>query len=111
MPSPPPLDDSARVTSGPPVSALAVSARVFAGTSAVVDSPGVPGFQGSVRTASRYLSVAARVSASSSNSRRTPVSTGNVSSRPAARATWATAPANTSLSSAPAVSGISGRDG
>jgi hypothetical protein len=53
IPSPPAADDSASVTSGPDVSALAVSARVRAGTSAVVDRPGVPGFHGSVRTASR----------------------------------------------------------
>ena len=55
--------------------------------------------------------MAARVSVSSSISTRTPVSTGNVSSRPAATATWATAAAKTSLSSVPAVSGMAGRAG
>ena len=53
IPSEPPDVDSATVTSGPLVSAFAVSARVRAGTSAVVDSPGTVGFHGSVRTARR----------------------------------------------------------
>jgi hypothetical protein len=55
--------------------------------------------------------VAASVIRSSSISRRTPVSMGRVSSRPAATATWPTASAKTSLSTAPADDGIAGRDG
>ena len=55
--------------------------------------------------------MAASVSVSPSISTRTPVSTGSVSSRPAASATWATAAAKTSLSSVPAVVGMSGSDG
>ena len=53
MPSPAAPVASASVTSGPPVSALAVSASVRAGTRAVVDMPGVSGRHGSVRTARR----------------------------------------------------------
>ena len=64
---------------------FAESASVRAGTStAACVAVGELGCQPSSRTASRYRSVAARVSRSPSISSRTPVSIGNVSSRPAA---------------------------
>ena len=83
----PSLVASATDTSAPLVSARAVSPSTRAGTSRAVSSPGVRGVQRSSRTASRYLSVATRVSVSSLISTRIPVSAGSVSSLPAAMAT------------------------
>ena len=102
MPSPAVLPARAIVNFAPAVSALAVSASVFAGTNALVCRPGCSGCQLISRTASRYLSVAARVTVASSISSRTPVRTGSVSSRPAATATCPTAEANASAGAVPA---------
>ena len=55
--------------------------------------------------------MAASVSVSPSISSRIPVSTGSVSSRPAATATWATAAANAAPARVPVCTGISGRLG
>ena len=112
MPSPIPPRASATVTSppsGPRV--FAVSARIFAGTSACRLASGVSGCHGSSLMANRYRSVASRVISAPSSSTRTPVSSGSVSSRPAATATCDTAAANTPASTVPAVAGISGSVG
>ena len=91
---------------------FAASASVRAGTSTwTASADGSSGFQSSSRTASRYRSVAARVSRVPSISRRTPVSIGSVSSRPAAIATWLTAVANSPLGTVPAVVGMLGSRG
>ena len=83
----------------------------MAGTSAVADAWGDDGFQVSSRRAIRYRSVASNEIVSPSISTRTPVNTGNSSSRPAATTTWATAWAKTSLDTAPVAAGIDGSDG
>ena len=89
----------------------ATSARVLAGTSAAARRPGTAGVQGTVRTASRYRSVAASVIAVPDKSRQTPVSMGSVSSRLADGTTWAAAAASTPPSTVPAGAGGSGRPG
>ncbi len=98
-------------TSAPEVSARAVSPSTRAGTSTAVFRSGCTGFQRSSRTASRYLSVATRVSVSPEISILMPVSAGSVSSRPAAIATWAMAEAMASLPTDPVSGGISGSVG
>ena len=98
-------------TSAPEVSARAVSPSTRAGTSKAVDRSGWAGFQRSSRTASRYRSVATRVSVSPWISILMPVSAGRVSSRPAAVATWPIAVASASLPTVPASGGISGSVG
>ena len=98
-------------TSAPAVSARAVSPSTRAGTSTAVDRSGWTGFQRSSRTASRYRSVATRVSVSPEISILMPVSAGSVSSRPAAMATWLMAVASASLPTVPVSGGISGRVG
>ena len=111
MPSPAPPLASAMVTWLPAVSDLAVSASTLAGTSAAADASVVPGSQVSSRWERRNRSVASSEMVSPSISIRTPVSTGSMSSRPAATTAWLTAAANTSLETVPAAAGISGRDG
>jgi len=69
------------------------------------------GVHSSSRTANRNRSVAARVSRGPSISRRTPVSMGSVSSRPAATATCCTAWASTSPATMPATWGMAGSCG
>ena len=76
-----------------------------------MDRSGRAGFQRSSRTASRYLSVATKVSVSPAISILIPVSAGSVSSRPAAMATWPIAVASASLPTEPASGGISGSVG
>ena len=98
-------------TSAPEVSARAVSPSTRAGTSTAVLRSGRDGFQRSSRNASRYLSVATRVSVSPAISILMPVSAGSVSSRPAAIATWLMAEASASLPTDPASGGISGSVG
>ena len=98
-------------TSAPEVRARAVSPSTRAGTSTAVLRSGRAGFQRSSRTASRYLSVATRVSVSPAISILMPVSAGRVSSRPAAIATWPMAEAIASLPTDPASGGISGSVG
>ena len=102
---------SEMATSAPEVSARAVSPSTRAGTSTAVDRSGRAGFQRSSRTASRYRSVATRVSVSPWISILMPVSAGRVSSRPAAVATWPIAVASASLPTEPASGGISGSVG
>ncbi len=99
------------VTSSPRLMALAVSARVRAGTTTPAVKPGSAGDHVSSRAAMRYRSVQASHIVSPSMSMRTPVSIGRVSSRPAAGVTWATAVANRSLGTVPAWAGGSGRVG
>ncbi len=111
MPSPLPPAESAIVIASPWARLLAASASVRDGMSTCASASGARGVQSSSRTAKRYLSVAASVSRAPLISRRTPVSIGKVSSRPAATATWATAMANTALSTEPAVVGIDGSFG
>ncbi len=111
MPSPAPPRERAMVTSAPAVSDLAVSPSTLAGTRAATDSSGVRGFQLSSRWASRKRSVASRLMVDPSISMRTPVSTGSMSSRPAAVTAWATAWANCSLPTVPAAVGIAGQGG
>ena len=55
--------------------------------------------------------MASRLIVEPSISRRTPVSTGSMSSRPAAVTAWATACANSSLLTVPVEAGISGSVG
>ena len=93
------------VTSLPEVSDLAVSASTLAGTSAATDSSGVRGSQPSSRWESRKRSVASSEMRRPSISIRTPVSTGSMSSRPAAVTAWATAWAKTSLCTVPVARG------
>ena len=66
-------------------------------TSAATDSSGDCGFQVSSRCESRKRSVARRAIVEPSISIRTPVSTGSMSSRPAAVTAWATAWAKSAL--------------
>ncbi len=78
--------------------------------------PEMPGASGSLRgdvfaSAVGQVSVAAMVIFSPSISSRTPVSTGSVSSRPAAIETWATAVAKASPRSDHEAPGIAGRAG
>ena len=110
-PSPTAAEPKARWTWSAWASALAVSARVRAGTSAAAVKSGDSGVQAKVRTASRYRSVAARVTACPSTSTRTPVRKGRASSRPAATATWLTAPARTDPGTLPLGVGMAGRGG
>ena len=77
------------VTSLPAVSDLAVSPSTLAGTSAAMDSSGVRGLQPTSRCESRKRSVASSEIWEPSISIRTPVSTGSMSSRPAAVTAWA----------------------
>ena len=98
-------------TSAPEVRARAVSPSTRAGTSTAVLRSGCVGFQRSSRTASRYRSVATRVSLSPAISILMPVSAGSVSSRPAAMATWAMAEASASLPTEPVSGGMSGSVG
>ena len=112
MPSPEPPADSEIVSESVCARLLAASASVRAGTRTWASADeGSPGLQVSSRTASRYRSVAARVSFSPSISIRTPVSIGSVSSRPAATATCATAAANSAPATVPAVVGMAGSVG
>lgn len=67
--------------------------------------------QVSSRTANRNLSVAASTTVSPEISTRIPVNMGNVSSRPAAMATWLIASANRSAGSVPVSSGRAGSVG
>ena len=99
------------VTSPPAVSDLAVSPSTRAGTSAAADSSGVRGLQSSSRCESRNRSVASSEMVEPSISIRTPVSTGSMSSRPAAVTAWATACAKASLATVPVAAGMSGRVG
>ena len=110
-PSPAPLALSAMVTSAPDVSDFAVSPSTLAGTSAATDSSGDCGFQVSSRCESRKRSVASSAIVEPSISIRTPVSTGSMSSRPAAVTAWATACAKSALDTVPVAEGISGSVG
>ena len=99
------------VTSGPAVSDLAVSPSTLAGTRAASEASGLWGFQVSSRCESRKRSVASSAIVEPEISRRTPVSTGSMSSRPAAVTACATAWANWSLGTVPLAAGMSGSDG
>ena len=99
------------VTSGPAVSDLAVSPSTLAGTSAAREASGLLGFQSSSRWESRKRSVASSAIVDPEISTRTPVSTGSMSSRPAAVTAWATAWANCSLRTVPDAAGMSGSVG
>lgn len=90
------------------VIAFAVSDSTRAGTSASPDASRDVGFHSNSRTAGRYRSVVIILIVEPSISTRTPVSTGKVSSRPAAVTTWVTARANTSLGTVPEAVGMSG---
>ena len=80
------------VTSVPAVSDLAVSASTLAGTSAAARLVGAAGVPARARGwESRNRSVASSEIVEPSISIRTPVSTGSMSSRPAAVTAWATA--------------------
>src|SRR6202042_9691 len=97
------------IVTGVPVTIVrATSASVRAGTRAAARIPATAGVQSTVRTASRYRSVAARVMAVPSMSTQTPVSIGSVSSRLAEGTTWAAAAASTPPSTVPAGEGGSG---
>src|SRR3954466_10264113 len=111
MPSPEPEVARAIVTSVPLVSDLAVSPRTLAGTSATTVSSGVRGSQVSSRWESRNRSVASSEIVEPSISIRTPVSTGSMSSRPAAGTAWAAAGAEAPRETVPVAAGISGRLG
>ena len=89
------------VTSVPAVSDFAVSASTLAGTSAAAVASVEAGSQPSSRSESRNRSVASSARSEPSISIRTPVSTGSMSSRPAAVTAWATALAKTSLRTVP----------
>ena len=110
-PSPAPLELRAIVTSAPEVSDLAVSPSTLAGTSAATDSSGDWGFQVSSRCERRKRSVARSAMVEPSISIRTPVSTGSMSSRPAAVTACATAWAKSALETVPVAEGISGSVG
>lgn len=111
-PAPPaPPEDSAIEMSLPPVSALAVSASTLAGTRAAASMSGAEGDQPSSRWESRKRSVASMAIASPSSSMRTPVSTGSMSSRPAAVTACETAAAKTPLGTVPRASGMVGSVG
>ena len=69
------------------------------------------GFQPSSTWLSRNRSVASSAIVEPSISIRTPVSTGSMSSRPAAVTAWATACAKCSLRTVPARGGMSGSEG
>ena len=99
------------MTSLPAVSDRAVSPSTRAGTSAARDSSGLFGCQSSSRCDSRNRSVASIEIVEPSSSIRTPVSTGSMSSRPAAVTAWPTAWANSSLLTLPRDSGIDGSVG
>ena len=99
------------VTVEPEVRDLAVSARTRAGTSALASASVAPGSQSSSRSESRNRSVASREMCSPAISMRTPVSTGSMSSRPAAVTAWLTARAKTSLATEPVAAGIAGSAG
>ena len=99
------------VTSLPLVSDLAVSPSTLAGTRAATVSSGVRGSQPSSRCESRKRSVARSEIVEPSISMRTPVSTGSMSSRPAAVTAWATAWAKWSLATVPVAAGMSGSVG
>ena len=90
---------------------MAVSASTLAGTSAATETSVAPGSHWSSRSESRNRSVASSEIAEPSISIRTPVSTGSMSSRPAAVTAWATALANRSLRTVPVACGMSGRVG
>ncbi len=111
MPSPLPWPASAMVTVDPAVSDRAVSASTRAGTRALASASVAPGSQPSSRRDSRNLSVASSEMRSPAISTRTPVSTGSMSSRPAAVTAWPTALAKRSLLTEPAAAGMSGREG
>ena len=111
MPSPVPPAASAIVTSLPAVSERAVSPRTRAGTSAASDSSGLWGCHSSSRCESRKRSVASMEIELPEISMRTPVSTGSMSSRPAAVTACCTAWAKTSLETVPVAAGMSGRAG
>ena len=78
---------------------------------AATDSSGDCGFQVSSRCESRNRSVARSAIVDPSISIRTPVSTGSMSSRPAAVTACATACAKSALETVPVAEGISGRVG
>ena len=88
-----------------------MSASVRAGTRARAAMSGSAGSQPIVRTASRYRSVAARVTRSPAMSRHTPVSIGSVSSRLDDGTTCAAAVASAPPSTVPTTPGRSGRLG
>ncbi len=111
IPSPEPVAASAMVTSGPAVRDFAVSPSTLAGTSAASDASGLWGFHVSSRCERRNRSVASSAIVDPEISSRTPVSTGSMSSRPAAVTAWATAWANWSLGTVPLAAGMSGRVG
>ena len=96
------------VTSLPAVSDRAVSPSTRAGTSAASDSSGLLGCHSSSRWESRNRSVASIEIVDPEISIRTPVSTGSMSSRPAAVTAWATACEKTSLDTVPVAAGMSG---
>ena len=116
IPSSPSLPTAApapndKCTSVPDVPALAASASVLAGTSTAASMSVAVVDQVSSRTASRNRSVAAKTTVSPEISTRIPVSIGNVSSRPAATATWPIASANRSAGNTPVSSGSTGSVG
>ena len=99
------------VRSPPPVSDLAVSPSTLAGTSAATEVSGVRGSHSSSTWLSRNRSVASSETVEPSISIRTPVSTGSMSSRPAAVTAWETAWANRALGTVPVAVGMSGSCG
>ena len=103
-----PMDST---TSPAEPSDLATSASVLAGTMSGAAGTVPVGVHGMCRSASRYRSVAARLSVSGPTSMRTPVSMGSVSSRLAAAVTCPTAVAKTSPRTFPEVVGSSGTAG
>ena len=111
MPSPVPPLASAMVTLLPAVRDLAVSASTFAGTSAAAEASVEAGSHFSSRWESRKRSVASSEIVEPSISSRTPVSTGSMSSRPAAVTAWLTAWAKASEETEPVAAGMSGRLG
>ncbi len=108
-PADPPSTETSTLPDLPSDRAISVSRRADTTTSAVTS--GAFASNGSVRTAKRYRSVAARVIVEPSRPRRMPVSVGRVSSRPAATATWATAEPNSPASTVPRTSGSGGSAG
>src|SRR6056297_2389617 len=103
-----PSGASATVTESADPKDFAASANVFAGINNSACAEDDAGVQVNSRTASRYRSVAASTNEFPSISILMPVKVGNVSSRPAAIATWATAVAKSEPSKVPLLCGISG---
>ena len=110
-PSPVSPEDTAIVTSPPPVSDRAVSLSTRAGTSALADRSLASGYHCRSRRLARKRSVAISEIVEPSSSRRTPVSSGSISSRPAAALAWATAVEKSSDLTVPVAVGISGSCG